>query len=315
MNLLSSPLLKQLAYNVYYQGHRSEGAARSEWQVLTQALVAGGNVRVLKIEVRADETVRQYGGSGQSGSVLEKPMRFDISAGMRLPALEELTVQSVYGVMPYYWDTAHCQLFCAAVDVSQLRKLDFGSDKPDAFFSYFTGKLPGLKALRFGLGRDGSFSIATRFVQSLSSLESLDIDRAQSVIEELWPTIMERKATLKELLLRPAIAGYCEPQYIAIDRLRILASQFPMLERLGWDVPCKDSNESPSRPKKKSRQKWLKFNRETLYFLNRSARKVATEVLSYPVQDHCVSSRRADSNMKLTPEHRLRPSTLRFCAA
>jgi len=237
--LLSSPLLKKLAYNVYFQGYDPKQAARSEWPKLTQALVTGGHVRSLRIEAKPDET-RYKGDRVMDGTEPEKMMRLDITPGRRLAFLEELTihVEGHWGGLPYPWDAEHRRLFREAIDASRLRMLDFGSDKPDPLFSALMGSLPRLKVLRFGIPRDGSVSVASRLIKSLKSLESLDIDQAQLGIDKLWPTIMKRKDTLKELILRPTTAGYCNPQYIDIDRLYTLSIQFPMLERLGWDAPC-----------------------------------------------------------------------------
>ncbi|KAF2831092.1 hypothetical protein CC86DRAFT_134764 [Ophiobolus disseminans] len=238
--LLSSPLLKKLTYNVYHEGASPEKPARSEWPKLTHALVSGGNVRALKIDSQPDRN-RHRGDHVLKYTEPIRMMRLDITPGIRLPALEEFAFrgEGSWGPPPYLWDAEHCQLLREAMDMSRLRKLDFGSVMPVAFFSTFTGLLPELKALRFGIVPDGSINVTTRFIKSLKSLESLDIGRAQSAIDLLWPAIMKHKGSLKELILRPTTAGYCQPQYIDLERLQTLSIQFPMLERLGWDAPCK----------------------------------------------------------------------------
>jgi len=231
--LLSSPLLKELAYNVYFAGYHSKLPAPSGWSTLTHALVTGGHVRVLRIEAqpgRHDTVVER--------SEPKKLMRLDFTPGMRLPFLEELTLHSEDKdrcAFYYSWDTEHCKLFREAIDVSRLRRLDFGSDIPTDLFSTLMGSLPNLKTLRFGIPPHGSVGVANRFIESLPSLESLDIDLTQLAIDKLWPTIMKRKGTLKELILRRP--GHRDD----IDRLQTLSNQFPMLERLGWEVPCESN--------------------------------------------------------------------------
>lgn len=235
--LISSPLLKDLTYNVYSQGHHTDQHARSEWRKLTQALVAGGNVRLLKIGSWLHSA---YHGVILDDTEPETLMRLDLKPGMRLPHLEELTIRvgGYWGASPYLWDLDHCHLLRQAIDTSHFRKLDFGSDKPDTFFSTFTRLLPNLKALRFGIQQDGIAGSARRFIKSLKALEALDIDSASPAIDRLWPAIMKHKNTLKELVLRPTTDGYCKPRTIAIERLQTISIQFPKLERLGWDAPC-----------------------------------------------------------------------------
>ncbi|KAF2026033.1 hypothetical protein EK21DRAFT_75043 [Setomelanomma holmii] len=240
MKLLSSPLLRKLIYTVYHQGHRADEPARSEWPKLTRALVAGGSVRFLTIDNVKDGT-EYYGVKViDDNEVTEKMMRLDITPGTRLPPLEELTIREnrYWGSSTYMWDEEHCRLLLDAMDWSHLRKLDFGADKPDAFFSVFERHLPDLKILRFGTQND-AIGPVPRFIDSVTALESLDIARAEYSLDSLWPSIMKHKDTLREIILRPTTAGYCQPQYTKLNRLEIIASEFPVLERLGWDAPCK----------------------------------------------------------------------------
>tara|TARA_R110002003_G_scaffold589_16_gene20710 strand:+ start:6173 stop:7480 length:1308 start_codon:yes stop_codon:yes gene_type:complete len=240
IKLLSSSLLRRLTYTVYNQGYRADEAARSEWPKLTQAIAEGGNLRVLSIDNSQDGTeyygVKIISDTEDSG----KLMRLDITPEIRLPALEEFTLREngSWGSPTYLWDDAHVHLLRDATDWSRLRKLDFGGDRPDAFFSAFTGGMPNLKALRFG-AQDGSIGPVKQFMASITALESLDIGRAEVAIDALLPTIMGHKDTLRELILRPTTAGYCQPQYIDLDRLTAIIEAFPLLERFGWDAPCK----------------------------------------------------------------------------
>jgi hypothetical protein len=254
IKLLSSPLLKSLTYSVYNQGYRADQAARSEWPKLTQAIAEGGNLRVLSIDNSQDGTeyygVKIISDTENSG----KLMRLDITPEIRLPALEEFTLREnrSWGSPTYLWDDAHVHMLRNATDWSRLRKLDFGGDRPDAFFSAFTGGMPNLKALRFG-AQDGSIGPAKRFIASITALESLDIGRAEVAIDALLPTIMDHKDTLRELILRPTTAGYCQPQYMDLDRLTAIIEAFPLLERFGWDAPCKSNVSLSSAHLSKSR--------------------------------------------------------------
>lgn len=245
MRLLSSPLLRRLTYVVYNQGYQAEHPSRSEWPKLTQALVDGGHVRVLRVQTQSDGReidgyVSEYDGVQViQNSEPEKLARLDISAHTRLPQLEELSIntQRYWGSSSYLWDAEHCLLLRNAMDWSHLRKLDFGSDNPHTFFSTFTGLLPNLKALCFEVMGE-SVAEATKFIESLDSLESLYVGQAQAGLDELWPAIMKHKQSLKELILGPALGSYYSTQYPDRSRLEEIAHQLPGLERLGWDIPC-----------------------------------------------------------------------------
>lgn len=244
--LLSSPLLVSLIYTIYNQGYHAEQPSRSEWPKLTQALVAGGNVRVLRIQSQQDGT--EYRGTKiLDDNEPKKLTRLDITPESRLPPLEELSIdiQLYWGGSSYLWDAEHCLMLRDAMDWSHLRKLDFGGDNPYVFFSAFTGLLPNLRALRFGV-TEGQVRPAKVFIKHLTAVESLDIARAQLGIDALWPAIMKHKNTLKEIILRPTTSGYYAPQYIDFSRLETIAEEFPALQRLGWDVPCKENVSAPS---------------------------------------------------------------------
>jgi hypothetical protein len=239
--LLSSPLLKSLTYNVYRQGYQTRQLARSEWPRLTQALVTGGHVRALRLQSQADG--RYY----REPKVLdatepEKLMRLDITPDMRLPALEELSISDLrdYGDSTYLWDEDHCRMLRDTMDLSRLRKLDFDTERPDAFFTVFAGIMPGLTHLRCGTD-NGSIGALRVFMESATALESLDIDGTAAAMENLWPTIMGHKDSLRELILRPTRGQYRDAYYMDFDRLEIVREQFPGLERLGWRVPCHES--------------------------------------------------------------------------
>lgn len=239
--LLSSPLLKKLAYAVYNKGHRAEEPSLSEWPKLTKALVDGGSVRSLCLQGRYDGGVygskQVFDANHQSGP--KALPRFDLKPGTKLPALEELTinVESGWGATDYLWDVEHCAMLRDAMDWTRLRSLSFGSNNPEAFFEAFTGHLPSLKALRFGVHwRD--VGAANKFLRSLPALESLDIDRASKEIDVLWPTIMMHKDTLRKLVLRPAFGSWYSYEPLEFNLLRTVAREFPVLEHLGWDIPC-----------------------------------------------------------------------------
>jgi hypothetical protein len=237
MKLLSSPLLKKLAYDVFYQGYNAGEPARCEWPKLTQAIIAGGNLRVLKIQSERDGT-HDYRIKVLDDAEPKKLMRLDITPGSRLPALKELTISEQWGwySSTYLWDAYHCRMLREAMDWSRVRKLDFGGDRPDEFFAAFTGILPYLKSLRFGV-RDGSMDAVIRFMESVTAFESLDIAEAGGQIDTLWPAINKHKETLKVLILRPATDND-RRLYIPRSRLWNVSKEFPSLEHLGWDVPC-----------------------------------------------------------------------------
>ena len=239
MKLLSSPLLVGLTYVVYSKGYQPDQPCRSEWPKLSQALTAGGNVRSLHIQSQQDGT-EYYGVKIVPDSEPEELPRLNL-AGMHLPRLEELRIriQGSWGDLAYPWDDEHCRMLRTAVDCSRLRTLDFGSDTPKVFFECFNGILPALKSLRFGISHESdSASHAARFIESAPALETLDIDRAQRGVQQLWPVIRTQKDTLKRLILRPTFGDWYSIQYLDRMLLETVAKEFPKLEHLGWHIPC-----------------------------------------------------------------------------
>jgi hypothetical protein len=238
--LLSSPLLKSLTYNVILGGGSENYPARSEWPKLTRAIVAGGNLCILKIQSQSDGS-KYSDGQVLSDTEPEMLMRLDIEHGTRLPALEEFTLHDVrcYGRSTYLWDAEHCELLRKAMDWSKLRTLDFASDMPTGFFAAFTGRLPGLEKLRFRISRDdmSGLPVVSEFIKSVNGLESLDINQPQYVADAkaalpaLWPAITHHRDTLKELIVRQ---NFALPE--EFSRLEEIATSFPLLKRFGWNL-------------------------------------------------------------------------------
>ncbi|KAF7672568.1 hypothetical protein GT037_009599 [Alternaria burnsii] len=245
MRLLSSPLLTELTYVVYTEGSRVRELWRSDWPRLSQALAAGGNVRSLRLQNRQDF-------DGYDGPKIvpdtepRKLPRLDLASGLRLPRLEELTIEDVrhYGDSIYLWDDDYCRMFLDSIDPSRLRKLDFGIDNPTNFFKNFAGLFPKLKTLSFGLlGREGTQQPARMFLESLDALEHLDVSHSQYCIDDLWPAIEKHRNSLKTLIIGPKFGQYNGFKYMGLSLLETIASTFPNLERLGWHAEC-DTNAS-----------------------------------------------------------------------
>lgn len=237
--LLSSPLLVELTYTVYEQGYDDSTPCRSDWPAVSRALAAGGNVRRLRLQSAPDGD-RYSDTRVVSDAESSKLPRIDFSSGLRLSRLEELSIQvkrQWWQGSTYLWDEEHCGEFLGFLDTSRLRRLDFGGDNPEAFFRTFTGRLPGLKSLRFG-AVEGASGPAQAFIKSLDALEHLEIAQAQLAIDELWSAIEQHSVSLRTLILQPALSGYCSARHIDLQRLEAIAANFPKLERLGWDAPC-----------------------------------------------------------------------------
>jgi hypothetical protein len=210
--LLSSSLLSSLTYNVIYQGYQADRSASLEWEKLTRAVCVGGCLRVLQIQI-------QVGGEKpESDSQLALPRNF------HLPALEEFTL---YGAYDRIWTDEHCQMLDNSVDMSRLHTLNFADGMPTSFFKTFTGRLPGLKTLRLEITRNVNVEVTANFIKSIEGLELLDIDGPASMIDVLWPAIVQHRTTLKRLYLR---------QHIEIGRLEEVSNSFPCVQRLGWNV-------------------------------------------------------------------------------
>ena len=216
------------------QGFAPEHPCRSEWPRLSQALATGGNIRSLRLQVLQD-------GHNLFTPDTEpaKIPRLDLTTGMRLPLLEEMTLQTLryHGQTAYLWDPDYCRMFRDAIDCSRLRKLDFGSEHPENFFTCFTGLCPKLKVLSFGIW-EGDTTPAKRFIQSIDALEHLDLSRAQANIDDLWPALEQHKDTLETLILGPTFEAYCHKVVMPFSRLKDVARTFPRLKHLGWDAPC-----------------------------------------------------------------------------
>ena len=236
MKLLSSPLIRSLTYSVFFDSYRADEPAVSEWPRLTKALAVGGSVRKLRLQGSPDSRYNT-GGKILAEDESKAMLQLAINPGMQFSALEELTLRGQS--YSYLWDITHCELLRDTLDWSRLRKLDFGNEMPEVFFATMKGRLPKLQALRFGVPYNTqSVGTIKRFIESLDNLTALDIIQAGFVIAELWPSIMKHKKNLKELLLRPTIGSYCSHECMGLAYLKSVATDFPSLERLGWDAPC-----------------------------------------------------------------------------
>jgi hypothetical protein len=224
----------------------------SEWPNLSRCLEVARNLKVLRLEISRDDL---YDGTGILASypyhsiVAGNLPRLDVSNETRLPSLKEFTLreQRHYGASTYLWDAEHCVLLLNSSDWSSLIVLEFGPDLPVAFFETFISHLPGLKKLRFGFDRETTLSdlrIVRRFMESVEVLEGLDIDQPKRGIDTLWPAVLMHTKTLKDLILRPSHARYYEPEYMSFEMLEEIVQTFPVLERLGWDVPLLGENVS-----------------------------------------------------------------------
>jgi hypothetical protein len=210
--LLSSSLLTSLTYDVIYHGYQADRSASFEWAKLTRATSVGGCLRVLRIQIQA------------GGEEPESDSQLALSQNLHLPALEEFTLHGAYD---YNFTDEHSQMLVNSVDTSTLHTLNFGGGMPTAFFKAFTGRLSGLRTLRVEIRRNVNVEIIADFIKSVEGLELLDIDGPTSVIDGLWPAIVQHRATLKNLHLR---------QHIGIGRLQEVVNSFPSVEHLGWNV-------------------------------------------------------------------------------
>jgi hypothetical protein len=210
--LLSSSLLRSLTYEVTYQGYEADHSASLEWGKLTRAISVSSCLRVLRIQIYMG------GERSESNPQLALPQDF------QLPALEEF---ALYGAYDLRWTDEHCQMLDSSVGMSTLHTLNFARGMPTSFFRTFTGRLPGLKTLRLEITRNANVEVTADFIKSIEGLELLDIDGPASVIDVLWPAIVQHRTTLKRLYLR---------QHIEIGRLEEVSNSFPCVERLGWNV-------------------------------------------------------------------------------
>jgi hypothetical protein len=210
--LLSSSLLRSLTYEVIYQGYQANRSASLEWAKLTRAISVGGCLRVLRIQIQ------------EGGEELESDAQLALSWDSHLPALEEFTLDGAYD---YNWTDEHCRMLANSVGMSTIRTLNFVGGMPTAFSKAFTGRTPGLKTLRMGIRRTVNVGTTADFIKVVEGLELLDIDGPESVIDALWPAIVQQRATLKSLHLR---------QHIKVGRLEEVVNSFPCVERLGWNV-------------------------------------------------------------------------------
>lgn len=211
--LLSSSLLRSLTYEVIYEGYQADHPASQEWAKITRAISAGGNLRMLKVHMK------------ECREEPENDSQVELSRDRRLPALEEFTL---YGAYSYNWSDDHCRMLADSVDLSTLHTLNLSSGMPTTFFKAFTGRLPGLKTLRVEIRRNVNVDSTASFISAVNTLQSLDIDGPTSVVDILWPAIVQHRATLTDICLR---------KHVSLGRLEEIMKTFPSVKRLGWNVP------------------------------------------------------------------------------
>lgn len=237
LRLLSSPLLTRLTYAVYDHGSSKGEPSQSEWPQLSHALFPTSKLRYLSIQGQPDASNPIHR--------IVKYMRPETSPhlyllqGADFSKLEKLRIRNV-GYTSYLWDEKHCRTLRDSMDLFRLQTLDFGNENPEAFFRIFTGHVPNLKEVHFGITKDSSLEPAKHFIDSLSALTSLHVEAAKKGLEELWPIINRHRDTLKSLVLGPTWGAYYSPEYIDHSLLETIASTFPKLERLGWSIPFND---------------------------------------------------------------------------
>ena len=239
IDLLSSPLLTELTYTVYYKGWSCDRPVKSEWPRLTQVLNHGGNIRSLQLTAQPD-----YHPQIVDDNLPENIPRLDLLPGTHFSKLEELSIKA--DCYPYLWDKSHCSALHDAIDITRIRKLDFGDNNPEDFFTFFKDLMPNLRSLGFGLKR-GPVKPARNFITSLTGLESLRIMAVQNGIPGLWPAINCHKQTLKRLIFGPRVYPgsetytYGPPEFMNVRTLSSVPGKYPRLEHLGWPVPCEQS--------------------------------------------------------------------------
>ncbi|KAL5387910.1 hypothetical protein DPSP01_003309 [Paraphaeosphaeria sporulosa] len=243
--LLSSPLLTRLTYIVYDHGSSEGDPSRSEWPQLSQALAGTSNLRYLSIQSEPDQRGRF--GKIVEDTVQESIPRLDLSFGANFSRLEYLSIRTL-GYTSYAWDEEYCRTLRDTTHLSRLRSLDFGLEDPGAFFTIFSGHLPKLESLRFGVTRASSLELARDFMDSLNPLTSLHIDNAKRGLDVLWPVIYKHRETLRTLVLGPSWGPYCSAEYTDDSLLETVPVTFPKLERLGWSIPFNAINDEGTLP-------------------------------------------------------------------
>lgn len=212
-SLISSFLLRSLNYDIIYQGWRENVPATSEWGRLTRAICTGGSLRVLKVQLY------------QGGEETEASSELETLGSMHPPALEELSLNGTYYSN---CNDAHLRMLADSVNMSTLHTFNFTNGDPTSFFKAFTGRLTGLKTLRVEMCRNGDGDIAAKFISSVDELEVLCINGSPAVIDTLWPSIVKHRSALKSIF----VWGKVE-----VVRLEEVVNTFPLVSRLGWNVP------------------------------------------------------------------------------
>ncbi len=240
INLLSSPLLRDLIYPVHMNCLSLIHIERSEWPKMAQAILNGGNIRRLSIHcIPGNFAPWEPGQDAISDDKPEESVIFDDTSAKRLPAMVDFAI--IYQLYCFHtnhgWNEDHCTSLLNFVDLSRIRRLDFGIECPNSFFSTATGKLPNLRDLRFGITTN-SVQHVLKFIESLIDVEILDIAYANSGIATLWRGIKLHAATVKKLFLRPSQdnVGWM-PRPRNRKNMKHL-EDFLVLERLGWMVQC-----------------------------------------------------------------------------
>ncbi|KAF2186266.1 hypothetical protein K469DRAFT_573185 [Zopfia rhizophila CBS 207.26] len=249
--LLSAPQLEGLEYTIYVSkfNHRTN-EVYSEWSQITRILQGSRKCKSLDIRAKPDNFYED--GKYQTGPrIAELPenrglSQLALNSQTRLPPLEELRIAYTGNyAAKYSFDQVHCSLLLNSMDWSRMRKLDFGRQCPTRLISGLAGRTPNLKFLRLGgpPNEDHSVDTICSYINSITDLEGLDIENVQQNIKDIWPVIRRHRKTLEKLNLRPSRTIYEWPLYLDASYLEEIATDFPKLTHLGFDIPFRRNEE------------------------------------------------------------------------
>jgi hypothetical protein len=173
-SLLSSPQLHSLTYIVYakrVQTPYGELEYRSEFATLSKCLLHAKKLKCLRLSIDEHASNQDCWSAG--------PMSLTFGDGPPFPALEELALPH----RKYHLTASHCRQWLHAMDWSKLQRLDLGYGSPPHLFVALTGRVPQLKALKFGISDHApmipnwdceDMAVVTRFLDSVDGLEEVD---------------------------------------------------------------------------------------------------------------------------------------------
>jgi hypothetical protein len=194
MRLLSSPLLYSVDLPIFCSRPVAEGKIHSELPILKQVVTQAPRLRKMGIHLMDSLGSRQFMPGGPSYTdKIDVPRNSEdlhkahlpLRANDRMPPLTEVRLSSDF-TLEYDLSIEHCIRWIQCADLTKLRVLDLANLSVEHLLRQWTGKVPNLKVLNFGIWpNNGVIDLSpaklgppegvAAFIQGIDSLQELSI--------------------------------------------------------------------------------------------------------------------------------------------